>query len=174
MARRGPHVDAIETLAFPGFARRPKANVLQPYALLLQQAARLRSQRFDMAVVLRPDHWWGALLALAAGIPVRVGARTPETEPLLSHTCDLDAQQHAAEWALSIAHLALRVANAPTLATDPSPSFELTSDARAGAAELWQQLGLGQRRVVALQPSAGAALKRWPVARWAALGDRLD
>jgi heptosyltransferase III len=173
VARRGPHVDAIDTLAFPGFARRPKASILQPYALLLWAAARLRSQRYDMAVVLRPDHWWGALLALAAGVPVRVGACTPETEPLLSHTCDLDAEQHAVGWALSIAHLALRVANASTHAINPTLSFDLTSDARARAAGLWLQLGLGERRVIALQPSAGATLKRWPIARWAALGDRL-
>src|SRR6266567_723180 len=83
-ARRGPCVDEVRTLVFPGFTRHRTANFLSPYALLLREAQRLRHEHFDLAIVLRPDHWWGALLVLAAGIPIRVGGRTPETIPLLT------------------------------------------------------------------------------------------
>src|SRR5207253_843016 len=66
-ARRGPPVDAVLTWDFPGFTRRPKRSPPAPYWSLLRLAWRLRGERFDLALVLRPDHWWGALLALVLG-----------------------------------------------------------------------------------------------------------
>src|SRR5205807_606017 len=98
-ARNGPPVDSLATLRYPGFTRESKPNALAPYLLLAREAARLRREAYDMAVVFRPDHWWGALLALAAGIPLRVGSDTPETRPLLTHVHTAPAA-HAVEHAL--------------------------------------------------------------------------
>lgn len=109
-ARYGPRVDVIDTLEFPGFTRRPKDTPIAPYTLLAREARRLRARHYDAAIVFRPDHWWGALLALAAGIPVRVGADTPETRALLTHTLAAESaggRAHAAERALMLARLAL-------------------------------------------------------------------
>lgn len=212
VARHGPAVDRIGTLAFPAFTRRANANPVAPYALLLREAGRLRAKRFDAAVVFRPDDWWGALLALAAGIPTRIGAWTPETAPLLSHTLPASVlpstgtgsgqRPHAAETALAIALRAIAVLGAPQpprarltldglgaqqtpLARDtPSGThpqedtdrlvFRVPDDAHAAAARLWTSSGLDGRQVVVLQPLAGAALKTWPIARWAALATRLS
>ena len=60
-----PHVDEIITLPFPGFTRQAKPSPWQPYTLLRHWARRLRGQ-YDLAFVLRFDHWWGALLAQQA------------------------------------------------------------------------------------------------------------
>ena len=38
-------------------------------SLLQEEAQRLAAGRFDLALILRFDHWWGAWLAAAAGIP---------------------------------------------------------------------------------------------------------
>jgi heptosyltransferase-2/heptosyltransferase-3 len=233
VAEHGPPVDAVRVLAYPGFTRAANANLLAPYALLLAEAARLRRDRFDLAIVFRPDHWWGALLTACAGIPVRVGADTPETTPLLTHTRRVSTAEHAADQALALASLALRAcgveaatdrgapsdaaspsgAGAPSDAASPSgagalrdtdspsdadapsnaghPSdadalrdaepastavgalFRVSDGARAAATELWQLHALDGRQVVAIQASAGAALKSWPVGHWAALADRL-
>ena len=51
--------------------------------------------------------------------------------------------------------------------------FRVSDGARASAAELWQTKSLHDRRVVAVQASAGATLKSWPIAHWAAAADRL-
>jgi ADP-heptose:LPS heptosyltransferase len=53
--------------------------------------------------------------------------------------------------------------------------FRVSPTARAAVANLWERLGLAARGrpVIAIQPSAGAGLKSWPVERWAALADRL-
>ncbi|MCU0494799.1 MAG: hypothetical protein MUD01_24705, partial [Chloroflexaceae bacterium] len=55
--------------------------LIQPYLLLLRYAALLRAGQFDTALLLRDDHWWGAALALLAGIPCRIGHAVPECRP---------------------------------------------------------------------------------------------
>jgi heptosyltransferase III len=181
-AQAGPAVDEVQTLAFPGFTRRRSANVLAPYALLLREAARLRHERFDLAVVFRPDHWWGALLALTAGIPLRVGGLTPETQPLLTSAYAASVSEHAAQQALGTAALALTAVNVGVPARledtmearfEGTTQFSVTEAARSDAAALWQRLGLEGRVVVGIHPSAGAPLKSWPVASWARLADAL-
>lgn len=173
VARRGPPV-RVQTLSFPGFTRRPKANPLAPYALLGQAAVELRRQTYDLAVVLRPDHWWGALLGLAAGIPTRVGFDVPETRPLLSHTFPLDPRRHAAEQGLALAGYVAELYGRTPKAAAIEPAFRVCHAERQAAAHLLAERGLGTtRRLVAIQPSSGAALKSWPVPAWAGLADRL-
>jgi heptosyltransferase-2/heptosyltransferase-3 len=172
-ARHGPAVDRLAPLAYPGFSRRPNANVVDPYLVLAREAARLRREAYDLSVVFRPDHWWGALLTLAAGIPLRVGGRVPETEPLLSHTHLAAPLEHWAEQALNVARLALTVSGASAQAHGAVTAFAVSSAARAEAAAFWQRHALDDQTVIAVQPSAGAPLKSWPVDRWARLADAL-
>jgi ADP-heptose:LPS heptosyltransferase len=173
-ARHGPAVDSLRTLAYPGFTRRSKANLLAPYILLARTAIQLKRERFDLAVVFRPDHWWGGLLVLAAGIPIRVGAATAETTPLLSHTQPIHTGQHATEQTLDLARRALQATGVvPAQSTNVLQSFRVSDSARAAADQLWNRASLLGKRVVALQPSAGAALKSWPVERWARLAEAL-
>jgi ADP-heptose:LPS heptosyltransferase len=173
VAHGGPPVDSLRTLAYPGFTRHPSPNVLAPYALLMHEAARLRREHYDLAVVFRPDHWWGALLALVAGIPVRVGADTPETTPLLSHVRSARPREHAAQMALELARFALQAFGVPATEVVSAPSFRVSEAARAAARAFWEQYSLDGKQVVAVQPTAGAALKSWPVERWAHLADAL-
>jgi ADP-heptose:LPS heptosyltransferase len=166
-ARHGPSVQAVRVLAFPGFTRRPNPNLLAPYALLLREAARLRKARFDAAVVFRPDHWWGALLALVAGIPVRIGSDVPETRPLLTHALQSPPGTHATERALATARLALGAFNVDAAGVAFSPVFTL-SDASTEHCS-----GLEPQRTIAIHPSAGAPLKSWPISSWAHVVDAL-
>ncbi|HVA23756.1 MAG TPA: glycosyltransferase family 9 protein, partial [Chloroflexota bacterium] len=80
--RHHPSLDAVETCAFPGFTRAPKPHPLAPYALARDQARTLRG-RFDLAINLRADFWWGALAACWARIPV-AGFDIPECRPFLA------------------------------------------------------------------------------------------
>jgi ADP-heptose:LPS heptosyltransferase len=166
-------VDEVRTLAYPGFTRRRNAHLVEPYAVLLSEAARLRHEHYDLAVVFREDHWWGALLALAAGIPLRVGGSTPETRPLLTHMYAPRHDAPAAERAIGIARHALAAADVAPVEISEVAQFALSDSARATAAQLWQQHRFGQKRVVAIHPSAGAPLKSWPLERWARLADTL-
>jgi len=179
-ARRGADVDEVATLAFPGFTRQPKPNPLQPYRLLLKQAAGLRD-RFDMAVVFRPDHWWGALLALSARIPLRVGFSLPAMKPLLTDGLPFWPGLHAAELTLALAARVSELAGGEPIAdhggsprrspTDSwKPVFRISADERAWARARAEQPG---RPLVVLHPGSGSPLKDWPPARWARLADAI-
>jgi ADP-heptose:LPS heptosyltransferase len=172
-ARRGPPVDQLATLRYPGFTREPDANPLAPYALLMHEAARLRRERFELAIIFRPDHWWGALLALAARIPIRVGGRTPETDLLLTHAREPDEQCHATEQALDLAKLALAATAIAPIEPFGAEVFRISEEAKTAAHAIWTRHGLDGRTVVAIHPSAGAPLKSWPVDDWARLADRV-
>jgi ADP-heptose:LPS heptosyltransferase len=171
--RNGPSVDEVRTLDFPGFTRRANANLLAPYVLLARIALSLRREHYDVAVALRPDHWWGALLALAAGIPVRVGGDSPETRPLLTHVSPSHAQVPWGEQALDVARTAILAAGAQPVVPELTHQFTSGEAARSTAEHLWRQHGLTGRSVVGIHPSAGAPLKSWPVQHWAHLADRL-
>jgi ADP-heptose:LPS heptosyltransferase len=172
-ARHGPTVAEVRPLAFPGFTRQAGANLLAPYLLLLRTAASLRRERYDAAVVLRGDDWWGALLALTAGIPIRVGGDTPETRPLLTHLQPLDPSRPWPEQALATARLALRALCVPAVETGPVQQFAPGPTVTAAATRLWRQQAFTRETVVGIHPSAGAPLKSWPTERWADLADQL-
>jgi lipopolysaccharide heptosyltransferase II len=174
IARRGPPVDEVLACPFPGFTRRPKPSIWQPYRLLLAEAARLRG-RYEAAVVLRPDHWWGALLAAAAGIPVRVGYATPDCAPLLTHPLPWKGWASAEVMAVEAARRLLAlVPNGRRDEVARPERFRVTTNEHAYADELLREVGLADSGpLVALHPGAGARLKRWPSQRWAAVGAAL-
>jgi ADP-heptose:LPS heptosyltransferase len=173
VAQRGAQVDEVQTCEFPGFSRQPKRNILEPYRLLLAEAGRLRGH-FDVAVVLRPDHWWGALLAAMAGVPLRLGYDTPATRPFLTDALPMPSHTHAVQLNLALAARAAELVGLegplPAAPSALHPIFRLTDEERAWAAGIARQ---AQGPLVMLHPSSGSPLKSWPMERWAAVADRL-
>jgi ADP-heptose:LPS heptosyltransferase len=167
-------VDVVETCAFPGFTRQPPGTPLAPYARLFATALRLRRRRYDAALVLRVDHWWGAALAAYAGVPLRLGYAVPDSAPFLTHALPPDLAQHSVleNWRVAAALLALLGRPLPD---GPARVRAAPSAAGRAAAGAW----LAARGVprdaplLAVQPGAGVALKQWPPARWAEVVDAL-
>src|SRR3954463_3514825 len=56
-----PALNQLITCPFPGFQRATQ-KPLEPYIVLLKTARQLRHERYDLAINLRPDFWWGAAL----------------------------------------------------------------------------------------------------------------
>ena len=167
--RGNPAVDAVLTCPFPGFERKPKASPIAPYRLLLAQARRLRGA-YDAAVILRFDHWWGAWLAAAAGIPRRIGYAWPEVQPFLTQAVPYQPGRHEVEQ-----NATLLVALAPGLdAPLPPTRFCVAEADRAWAAAWLAEHGAAHRRLVSIHPGAGAAVKQWPPAAWAEVASALS
>lgn len=155
---------------FPGFSRSP-IGPLQPYILLARYALSWRRRRrFGMAVILRPDHWWGALLATLLGIPVRVGYGMPDTRPFLSVALPRVPGRHATQEALDLVKAAARCAGGeiegdvhmrrlPRSATPAERARMLEALRLAGVA--------ADESILVLHPAAGSALKAWPLERLA-------
>lgn len=166
-----PHVDEIITLPFPGFARQPKPSPWQPYGLLRRWARRLRGQ-YDLAFILRFDHWWGALLAYMAGVPLRVGYAVPEVAPFLSHPVPYVAGRHEVEqnWVLGIG--VLGIGDGSYLVPEPG-EFPVEFCVPQQAEEWAGSLLRGDLSWIAIHPGAGAAVKLWRAEGWAAVADVL-
>lgn len=182
VARRAGGPGNVQTFDFPGFSRRPKRSLAEPYRLLVCEAARLRNGRYDVALVLRPDHWWGAMLAAAAGIPRRFGFSVAECQPFLTDTLPIPAG-HAVRANQELAQLAARrlggvPANGGAIV---DPTFDIRPDESAWA-RAWLSERLGDvpgvrvtdgggwrpatEPIVAIHPGSGAALKNWLPDRW--------
>ena len=184
-----PDLDELLTCPFPGFTRQPKTNPSAPYRLLQAEARRLAALDFDLALVLRFDHWWGAWLAAAAGIPQRLGYAIAEVQPFLTRAIPYVAGRHEVVQNLALALAAgegvrlsvngdqltviserLAASNAGGPDGDWRLRFTVTTDEEAGAVAL---LPATDRRLVAIHPGSGAAVKRWRPTAWAELARRL-
>lgn len=173
-ARRAAEVDEVLTCPFPGFDRQVRRGKIWPYVLLRREAALLRG-RFDLAVVLRPDHWWGALLATAARVPRRLGFETRETGPLLTNALPFKKRLHAVEQNRLLAAAAAQLAGGSELpASLPlvPAALRLEPDDHAWAVRALEGLPADGPRVL-IHAGSGSDLKAWPVDRWARLADVL-
>jgi heptosyltransferase-2/heptosyltransferase-3 len=70
---------------------------------LQQETQRLAAERFDLALILRFDHWWGAWLAAAAGIPQRLGYAIAEVQPFLTRAIPYVPGRHEVVQNLALA-----------------------------------------------------------------------
>lgn len=163
----------VATFEYPGFTRRAKPHALAPYISVLAFATRLRSERPDAVVVLRPDHWWGALAAALAGVPVRVGVNHPDVAQFLTHPVDWEVSEHAARTGLRIAECSLSAFGVAASRGECVPTFEPTPAANEAATRWLQGNALVSSALIVVHPGAGAALKSWPPQRWSALVDAL-
>lgn len=165
-----PDVNTIHTLAFPGFTRAARRSGLHPYGLLLKWALLLRLGRYDAALIARDDHWWGALLALLAGIPQRVGYAVPEVAPLLTAALPHTFNAHVTDQSIALVAALCRTNLAER------PPLRAPCDKRDHAwAEQWLRLHemSPDRPLFAIHPGAGGPAKLWLPSRWAAVADAL-
>jgi|YNPNPStandDraft_1061719.scaffolds.fasta_scaffold16327_3 heptosyltransferase-2/heptosyltransferase-3 len=168
--RNNPYADEIRICPFPGFERQPKSGLLAPYRLLYQVAGDLRPQGYDTAVTLRYDHWWGAWLAAAAGIPRRIGYLWPETEPFLTEGLPYFPHHHEVE---QNGRLLARLVPNTELRLGPL-YFAVQPEERAWARSWLAQHEIDPGRpLVAIHPGAGAEVKQWPTAAWATVATGL-
>ena len=168
--RGNPDLDALETCMFPGFARSHRWTSLSPYRLLGEMAGRLRAANYDAAVILRFDHWWGAWLAAAAGIPRRVGYDWLETKPFLTEAIPYRPGRHEVKQ-----NATLLAALAPGLDSALGPTrFQVSEADREWVDQRLATLGIDRdARIIAIHPGAGTPVKQWPIAAWAEVAEHL-
>ncbi|HEX6289898.1 MAG TPA: glycosyltransferase family 9 protein [Herpetosiphonaceae bacterium] len=163
-------IDTTLLCSFPGFTRAARPRPWQPYGLLLKMALLLRAGHYDAALIARDDHWWGALLAMLAGIPLRLGFALPETEPFLT-----TALPHSFSTHVTAQNIRLVEALTGQPATKPPPMVApIGGRDRAWATEWLTRHGvIPDAQIVALHPGAGGAAKLWIDARWSEVADAL-
>ncbi len=168
IVHRAPHANHVLTCRFPGFTRVPTSSAWEPYRELVRQARRLRRRGYVAALILRSDHWWGAMLAAAAGIPLRFGHPVAECHPFLTHHLPGGSTSaHAVEQGWSLARLAVAVLAPDQRVRVAMPSFSILPEERARADEmLSSHTHPRSGRLVAIHPGSGSPIKNWLPARW--------
>jgi len=163
-------LDQVMLCPFPGFTRQPKKSLVEPYFVLWRCARLLREKEFDLALVLRFDHWWGALLAYLARIPRRVGYDMAEVKPFLTEAVPYVSGRHEVEQNLALVEA---VSGEPPLPGFPL-EFPLSAGDREFAARYLAERGGGDADLlVCIHPGAGAPVKLWRNEGWARVADAL-
>jgi len=173
LMERNANVDQVLVCPFPGFTRQPKPSFLQPYALLGRYARLLQGQGYDLALVLRFDHWWGALLAYWAGIPQRIGYALPELHPFLTQPVPYTPGRHEVEQNLTLTRAAWQRKEPSTEeagALEFNPSAE---DSKFATRYLVERGIEPETPLIVIHPGAGAPVKLWRAEGFAQVGDRL-
>ncbi len=164
-------IDHVLTLPFPGFSRTPNLNLRSPYDLVARSARHLRLIGYHSAIIFRPDHWWGALLAHAAGIPKRIGYNLPDVRPFLTHALE----HHREHVVMQNARLVCKLANLDdSAAANLRLRFPVTEIDRAWVKGYLSEWGISPKQcVIAIHPGAGTWVKRWDDEKWSIIADTL-
>ncbi len=175
MLARNPDIGTVQTCPFPGFERQAPggnwlARRLRPYGILLHYAGLLRRAGYDAAIIGRDDHWWGAALALLAGIPVRVGIAVPECRPFLSRALPWNPRDHVTAQGLAMVGA---LVGQPLEAGAFAARFDPAPDDLTWAAEWLRNQGITPEQLVIIHPGTAGPDKLWFAERWAAVADAL-
>jgi lipopolysaccharide heptosyltransferase II len=171
VVENNPNIDDIALCPFPGFTRQKKRSVMEPYAILLRCARQLRQRGFDLAIVLRFDHWWGALLTYLAGIPCRVGYDIAEVRPFLTDIVPYAPYRHEVEQNLALVE---RVSGFRFQVSSWPLEFNLTLGDKAFAKDYLAEHGVeGGDLLICIHPGAGAPVKLWRDEGWAQVANTL-
>ncbi|PJF21424.1 MAG: glycosyltransferase family 9 protein [Phototrophicales bacterium] len=162
-------VDTVLTLDFPGFNRSGNASLSSPYQLAWRTARYLRRIRYHSAVILRPDHWWGAMVTYLAGIPERIGYDLPDVGNFLTHALPHQRTHVVME--------NLRLLERWTGALTPdevSLTFNVHETDQAYIQAYLQEWGVNDQPYFCIHPGSGTWVKRWDAANWAQVADILS
>lgn len=164
-----PEIDSVLTLPFPGFSRQPNENLRSPYQLAFNAARHLRRIAYDAAIIFRPDHWWGAMVAHLANIPERIGYNLPDTAPFLTTALE-HSHQHAVIQNLRLVERWTGTVNPERVIY----RFPTTSLDRSYIDGYLQEWGIQpDQRIFCIHPGSGSWVKQWPDENWAWVADVL-
>ena len=165
-----PEVDQVLTIDFPGFRRgEQKLNYLGPYFQLIKVARQLRQIGYGHAIILRPDHWWGAMLAHVAGISERIGYAMENVEPFLTQ-----AIHHQHEHVIR-QNLRLVEGWTGVIEDEDIPYYlEVYDKERDEISAMLGQCGIHEATsFFCIHPGSGTWVKQWDSESWSKVADTL-
>lgn len=163
-------IDLVLTLPFPGFQRQAGPSKVNPYRQILESARMLRKVGYDGAIIMRPDHWWGAMLAYLAGIPRRIGYDLDGVSPFLTERLR-HQRLHAVEQNFRLAQAWAEASPASEIQLD----FPVVSADKAFIDQVLSDWRITvNSRIFCIHPGSGAVSKLWQSDKWAATADALS
>jgi lipopolysaccharide heptosyltransferase II len=165
-----PEFDRVLTIAFPGFSRSPKVSLRSPYEQAVTTSRLLRRIGFTSAVILRPDHWWGAMLAHLAGIPRIIGYDLSDVNLFLTEKIPFRADHAILQnlrlvesWTGAVAQKDIRY------------EFRFDTTDQAYIDGYLSEWGLkADTPWICIHPGSGTQVKQWNMEKWASVADTLS
>lgn len=164
-------IDLVLTLDFPGFSRQKPYEPINPYVYAYQSAQSLRKIGYDAAVIFRPDHWWGALLAHLAGIPSVIGYDRGNVRPFLTTVVPF-AETHVVLQNLALVSRWLPANFEAHKIPLEYPLFD--ADRQFIKEQLSESNIEDADKILCIHPGAGTTVKQWSVEKWAEVADRIS
>lgn len=166
-----PYLDEVITCPFPWFSRKPRRWPLEPYWLLRSEARRIAAHGFDLSIVLRFDHWWGAWLTQWADIPRRWSYDVADVSPFLTQTVPYVSGRHEVLQNLKLVEAATGFSSAPE---DRCLEFRPSAEEIVFAGDLLAMEGIRPDDTLAcVHPGTGAPVKLWRNEAWAGVIESL-
>ena len=181
MWKDNPALNCLQVVPFPGISGERTGSLLAPYTLLGRLSRRLAMRGYDSGIVLRFDHWWGAALLWAAGIPVRWGYGTPGMGLWLNRKVRYVPGKHEVEQNLYLMQAMVRAMAGPSGLSRVGPLYISRREGRpplrppepaAPPQDVMAGWADAPYRVV-IHPGSGAANKLWTIRGWAEIAARL-
>jgi ADP-heptose:LPS heptosyltransferase len=132
--------------------------------------------RFDLIILSRPEDPWSGELAVAAGIPVRIGYATPGMESFLTVAVPFREEGHAVIQTLRLIEVAAGLLGARYIGDAEAVaagSFVPTPADEAAAEKAILEAPAAGPHPVVFQPGSGWPLKNWSPQRWGELALRI-
>lgn len=163
-------IDRVLTIPFPGFKRdSDDDSFLAPYTQMLKVSRQLRLIGYHSAVIMRPDHWWGAMLAHMAGIPERIGYDHADVEPFLTQSYTL-RHEHVVRQNMRLVEQWTGIYEDE----DIPYSLPIYDDDRDFVSNYLLKFDLpADQPLVCIHPGAGTWAKLWDNDQWATVADTL-
>ncbi len=179
-----PRIDRLHIIPHRVLRERPFGR--EARRVVMQVAREVRAERYQVALDLQgllKSAIWGVL----GRVPIRYGAhRMREFTPLLLRRIPIREQPNrhvvqqyldAARW-LGASGEFPELYRSPDEAHAPEPPVEfplyVPDEAHAQVAYKLAQLGADGKPIISVNPSAGREWKRWDLAKFAALSDRIE
>jgi ADP-heptose:LPS heptosyltransferase len=169
VVRRCTQVDQTYTLPFPPLTAPPDAA---DWTTIVNQKANSLRGRFDLIILSRPEDPWSGELAVAAGIPIRIGYATLGTEPFLTVAVPFQEQGHVVRQTLKLTEVAANCLGATTLGDSglvTAGDFVPTRSEEETAEKVLLEAPAAGRNPIVFQPGSGWPLKNWSPQRWGRL-----
>jgi ADP-heptose:LPS heptosyltransferase len=173
-----PALNQLLTCPFPGFQRATQ-KPLEPYRVLFKMARQLQHERYDLAINLRPDFWWGAALLYLARIPHRIGYAIAPNTPFLTQALPFPPAEHATISSLRLTSTGLQTLGYPPLIEPYTPTryplhFKPTAEEQQWITQYLLNAGIGQADpVVVIHPGTGGDVKLWRTEAWSQIANTL-
>ncbi len=162
-------IELVLTLDFPGFQRQRDTLARNPFWVALDTAKMLRRIGYSSAIIMRPDHWWGAMVAFLAGIRERIGYDINNVSPFLT-TQMCYQHQHVVKQNLRLAEAWLGIPEVDHIQLD----FAVTVADNENIDRVFSDWQINSTMsIICIHPGSGAASKLWQSDKWALAADRV-